>query len=137
MIIHELFDRFTHPPFTGQLDHAARLETWSKRVRTVDQLLARPGSHEAIIQLYERALALNPQDWMLARNFGMALVAFGEFEAGAQWLEKAAAVIDDDPDTLYALATAQRGAGNSDEAAATFARLRKLEPKYPGLPEGE
>jgi len=50
-------------------------------------------------------------------------------------LERAAASIDDDIDTLVPLGWAQRELGHAAEANAVFARARQLEPNYPGLPK--
>ena len=52
--------------------------------------------------------------------------------AGA--VQRAAAWIDDDIDTLVALGWAQRALNQTAAADATFARARRLEPRYPGLP---
>ena len=50
-------------------------------------------------------------------------------------LERAARGIDDDADTLIALGFAHQALGHAPEAAAIFARVRKLEPKHPNLPK--
>jgi tetratricopeptide (TPR) repeat protein len=135
MIVHELLKRFSAPPFTAQSDQALRLSTWRERAEAADRLLQRPGSRDALATLYEQALTAAPDDWVLARNFGMALVAQNGLDRAVPWLEKARDAIDDDPDTLFALATALRATGNFEEADAALAALRKLEPRYPGLAE--
>lgn len=134
MIIHELRQRFARPPFTGQLDHAVRTAMWDRRAAAADELLQRPGTREALITLYEQAIAAAPDDWVLQRNYGMMLVAMDAAERALPVLEKARAIIADDPDLLFALATAQRATHRETAARATFAALRQLEPRYPGLP---
>src|SRR5690606_33949022 len=126
--------RFQAPPFTAQMDHAIRLATWEQRRAAADRLLAQPGTSAALDVLYEEALATAPDDWMLARNYGMMLVAQGAPGEALSWLEQAQTGIDDDPDTLFALATAYQAEGEATQAAVWFARLRRLEPRYPGLP---
>lgn len=44
------------------------------------------------------------------------------------------AAVDYDTDTLFALATALQKTGRTSEAESYFARLRKIAPRYPGLP---
>lgn len=133
MIIHGLLGRFTAPPFTGQMDNPARVAKWEQRRAAADGFLDQPGAADAVIAFYEQAIAANPGDWVLQRNFGMALVALGHPARAVEWLEKADGWIDDDPDTLFALATAYQALSREADAAATFARLRKLEPRYPGM----
>jgi len=50
------------------------------------------------------------------------------------YLEKAHALLDDDIDTLVALARAHDELGHKTEALAYFKQARLLEPRYPGLP---
>lgn len=134
LIIHQLLARFEAPPFTHQRDHAFRVGLWRERLQRAEQRLAQPGARDALIPLYEEALRQRPDDWILQRNFGMTLVAFDRAQDGLRWLEKAAATIDDDPDTLFALGSAYRPLGEDEPAEACFAALRRLEPRYPGLP---
>jgi tetratricopeptide (TPR) repeat protein len=135
MIIHELRQRFARPPFTGQSDHAARIAAWEQRAAAADELLQRPESRAAFVSIYEQAIAAAPGDWVLRRNYGMMLVATGAPDRALAPLEQARAVIDDDPDLLFALGTAQRATHREAAARETFQRLRELEPRYPGLPK--
>ena len=50
-------------------------------------------------------------------------------------LRQARAIIDDDPDLLFALGTALRATHREKDARTVFEELRQLEPRYPGLPE--
>lgn len=137
MIAQELLHRFAAPPFSGQSDQPFRIGAWQQRAATAAGLLNQPGARTTLAAAYEQALATAPDDWVLRRNYGMALVAQGDPTAALPWLEQARAWIDDDPDTLFALATALRATQRDDEAATVLARLRELEPRYPGLPAAE
>jgi hypothetical protein len=64
----------------------------------------------------------------------MALVPLGAPERAIPWLERARVIIDDDPDTLFALASALRATQREAEAAEALAKLGKLEPRHPQLP---
>ena len=137
MIAHELVNRFHKPPFTGQADSAARQQTWVHRAEQAGQLLAQSDATAALSELARRAIELAPDDWMLARNSGAMLVARQVPADALPLLERALRWIDDDVDTLIALGRAQEALGRSKDAAATFAKARLLEPRYPGLPRKE
>lgn len=135
MIALELVNRFSKPPFTGQSGHAARLAAWQRRAAAAQALLARPDATDALRELGRRALELSPDDWLLARNTGAMLVARGQAAEALPLLQRAAAWIDDDVDTLIALGWAHRHLGQTAEAEAIFAQARALEPHYPNLPK--
>lgn len=135
MIIKELQARFAKPPFTAQSDNASRQKIYAERSEVAMRLLAQPETREGLLALYEQALAQSPDDWMLKRNAGMALVALGLPERALTLLLRANGIIPDDADSLFALATAQRLLGQDVASKKNFATLRELEPRYPGLPE--
>ncbi|MBN2069365.1 MAG: hypothetical protein JW739_06985 [Opitutales bacterium] len=137
LIVRELLARFSMPPFTGQLDHASRVALWQSLQAKVDSLLNRPEAFAQINSNYIAALALHPDDAILNRNYGMMLVAFGHFSEAVGPLQYSLALIDDDPDTLFALAIACRELQLNEVAESTIARLRLLEPRYPGLKDLE
>jgi tetratricopeptide (TPR) repeat protein len=134
LIAFELVNRFRRPPFTGQSDHALRLAVWQRRAESANTLLARPDALPALHELYRRALALAPDDWILARNAGAMLVARHDAADALPLLQRAAAWIDDDLDTLVPLGWAQRELGHRAESEINFARARTLDPHYPNLP---
>ncbi len=134
MIVRELLGRFSRPPFSGQFGNDERLAHYRTMERTATLVLATPQLVADIAKHYDAALAHRPDDWVLRRNAGMALVATGRPAQGLPLLEQAAATIPDDPDTLFALAQAHRALGDAPKASTVFAALRALEPRYPGLP---
>ncbi|MFP4281748.1 MAG: hypothetical protein ACLFU2_03920 [Opitutales bacterium] len=134
MIARALLARFTAPPFAGKPDQPAFLATWEQRRTDAEALLARPDSVEAIIQLYGYALEQRPRDWVLARDFAVALVALDQPTEAIPLLRQVDALIKNDPKTLFALASALQTTGDEDGAARVFARLRALVPDHPGLP---
>lgn len=135
MIIKELQARFGKAPFTAQSDNAARQSLFAERAEVATRVLAKPETKDGLVALYEEALTASPGDWMLLRNAGMAYVGLGLAERALPLLEQAVAMIPDDADSLFALATAQGQLGKCEATERTFAVLRALEPKYPGLPE--
>jgi tetratricopeptide (TPR) repeat protein len=135
MIALELVNRFSKPPFTGQSDHAARLAAWQRRANAAQALLSRPDATAALHELGRRALDASPDDWLLARNTGAMLVARQQPAEALPLLQRAAAWIDDDVDTLVALGWAHHALGQNTEAETAFAKVRALEPNYPNLPK--
>jgi len=135
MIAAEMERRLSRPPFTGQSDHAARLAVWQRASAQGQALLARPDATDALREIGRRAMGESPDDWILARNTGAMLVSRQQPAAALPLLERAAAWINDDPDTLVALGWAHRALGHAPEAEAAFARVRQLEPDYPNLPK--
>jgi Tfp pilus assembly protein PilF len=134
MIALSLLGRFRAAPFTGLSDDAARGAAWERISATANELLARPDALPALREVYQQAMTLAPDDWILARNAGAMLVARRAPAEALPLLQRAAAWIDDDIDTLVALGWAQRALNQTAAADATFARARRLEPRYPGLP---
>ena len=51
-----------------QLDNPFRIQTWERHVNAAKTLLSRPETTAALYNIYQQAIALNPDDWVLARN---------------------------------------------------------------------
>jgi tetratricopeptide (TPR) repeat protein len=134
MIFAELHNRYQRAPFTAQSDHTLRLEATARQLAAAQALLARPDATAALRAACDSAIAFTPKDWILQRNTGMMLLARGEPAAALHYLEKAAAWIDDDIDTLLALASTYRALNRSADADRLFTRARHLEPAHPALP---
>jgi len=134
LILKELHARIARAPFTAQSNNVARQKFYADRAAVAARVLAQRETKEGLVALYERALSRRPDDWLLRRNVGMAYVGLGLAERALPLLVQANTLISDDADTLFALATAQQRLGQGESAAKTFARVRELEPRYPGLP---
>ncbi|HET7536158.1 MAG TPA: tetratricopeptide repeat protein [Candidatus Didemnitutus sp.] len=133
MITQEMLSRFHKPPFTGQSDNPLRIKNWERRATLASELLARPDATPALAEAAKRAIELAPGDWILPRNAGAMLVSRGAPADALPLLQRAATWIDDDVDTLVALALAHRALGHQAEADATLAKIRQLEPNHPAL----
>ena len=133
LIANELLNRFQKPPFTAQIDHTARLAAWQERVEKIDRALSNPDVRSQVIRDYQAAIDRRPADWILRRNFGMALLAFDRPDRAVPLLETALNTINDDPDTLFALGVAYASCDRIAEARKVFEKLEKMEPRYPGL----
>jgi len=134
MIYASLLQRFRAPPFTGQADNAYRIQLTEKRLASAGEMLRPEEATGALLTLYQSALKLAPKDWMLLRNTGSMLLARHQPKEALAYLQQAQALLDDDIDTLVALARAHDELGHKSEAAALYHKARLLEPRYPGLP---
>ncbi|MGC4071932.1 MAG: tetratricopeptide repeat protein [Nibricoccus sp.] len=131
MIFAELQNRYQRAPFIAQSDSALRLETVGKQLASAQKLLAQPDATTALRTSYDYAITFTPDDWILQRNAGMMLLARGAPADAITYLEKAAAWIDDDADTLLALARCYRALERTADADRVTARARQLEPRHP------
>jgi predicted Zn-dependent protease len=85
------------------------------------------------LEIYDLALASRPDDWILQRNDGMALLAFHHADKAKQKLDDALSTIPDDPDALYASVIADQQAGDASGAKSRLEKLRQVAPRYPGI----
>jgi tetratricopeptide (TPR) repeat protein len=130
-----LEDRFRHPPFSTQSDAAFRQQSAAARLKTATAALARDDAIPTLRAIYGQAIAHAPDDWVLQRDTGMMLLNRGAPADAVPFLEKAAAWIDDDADTLIALGRAYRAVGRNPDADRVFAAVRRIEPFHPNLPQ--
>jgi len=133
MITKQLLGRFQGAPFTAQSNNAERIALFRQRDARAAQLLALPQSGASILEIYDQALANRPDDWVLQRNAGMALIAFHHPEKAKLKLDQALTTIPDDPDALYASVLADQQTGDASGAKARLAKLRSVAPRYPGI----
>jgi tetratricopeptide (TPR) repeat protein len=130
MIVKELLARQKRPPFTQQSNNAERVAALHQRDARASQLLSLSQSGEAMRTIYEQAIAQRPDDWILRRNYGMAMAALNRAELAKPALIAVRDVIPDDPDTLYSLAFACRQLGESAEADKCTEELKRVAPRY-------
>lgn len=133
MIAVEMLSRLMRPPFTAQADHGGRVHVWQRRADAAQALLDRGDATASLRAAMELAWAASPEDWVLARNYGMMLVARGAADDAVPWLERSLQWIDDDVDALVAMAVAQRALGRQAEAETLLNRVRQLEPRHPAV----
>ena len=133
MIGKQLLGRFQGPPFTEQPNNAARVTLFRALDNQASRLLSRPESAASILEVYDQALTARPDDWVLQRNAGMALLAFHQPMRAKEKLDRALSVIPDDPDALYASAITDRQASDTTGADERVRKLRAVAPNYPGI----
>lgn len=116
------------PPFTAQLNHAARQAAVEDRVKTLQRAALEPSALKEAIKTYERALAERPDDWYLHDHFAYLTKACSAPDvAAAHWQF----VLRDFPwltDRREQLAEALLDAGQFDEAATEFRSVMEEQP---------
>jgi len=75
------------------------------------------GSKEEALRLAERALALDPENPGILDTFGYALLKNNRHREAREYLEKAVALLPDEPTINYHLALAHRAAGDKKQAS--------------------
>jgi tetratricopeptide (TPR) repeat protein len=84
-IVSELFERFSRPPFTNQINHQKLLEQVKEDLAALEIFTQRQGFMEADLQ-YNWALQQNDSDYWLHYNYAQLLQASGEPEQAAEEL---------------------------------------------------
>jgi tetratricopeptide (TPR) repeat protein len=73
-VYEEVRKRLQQPPFTAQIGHADRDKEWQRKIDELSASLT-PASIQQTVDLYENALRMAPQDWILHENFAKVLEA--------------------------------------------------------------
>ena len=88
------------------------------------------GDHKAAAGWYERALALDPQNFDTLQLLGLARVQTGDTDAGIALLRRSLSVQPRQLPALNNLAAALRSASRTAEAIATYRRALEIDPKH-------
>jgi tetratricopeptide (TPR) repeat protein len=123
----EMVRRFQQPPFTDQLDQAARLGRWESRR---DDLRNRwqPDGFEPAVQMYRQALTDAPDDWVLHENFAKLLQNLGEPKQAEQEWRAVVELMPHYAAACYSLADVLDGQGKTGEALEYFHRALRTKP---------
>jgi tetratricopeptide (TPR) repeat protein len=123
----EMIKRFKQPPFTHQLGHAERMNTWETR-RADLQRTWQPNAYGAAIETYRYALSNASNDWLLHENFAKLAQAIGEPQEAEQQWRAVAELMPHYASAWYSLADALDAQGKSAEALEYFQRSLRTRP---------
>jgi len=123
----QVADLASKPPFINQLDHAERQARWRRRLDQLNARLKAGGGREAVA-VYRRALARDPGDYYLHKNFVPLLVEQGELAEAVQHLREAMKVMPHDAALHCWRAEILENQGKLDEALAAARESVKLAP---------
>ena len=93
-------------------------------------MFAEQGDYEKSVQHYTQAAELAPDDTIILYNLGLGLFQLESYAESISVLERAVALAPD-VETLLNLTVAYGRNGQPDQARATFARARELDPEHP------
>lgn len=111
----EICERAKRPPFTGQAFNEEAVRAWQTKARA-----ARPAGGEEVRELYERAMAARPDDWMMRQNYARLLMDAGDGAAAVPVLQAAVGIAPWGRDLKLQLAEAQARAGEREAAFQTL-----------------
>ncbi len=80
------------------------------------------------LQVFERAVAANPDDFAFVSGYGVALVKKGRYPKGAEVLEKSLSLYDQDAEVWDSLGVAYGNMGEMEKAREAFERALALAP---------
>ena len=131
-VLEDLLQRLSRPPFTGQLNHAQRVEEVRGQMRAMRRGMDRAAAAKARA-VYLAALKEAPEDHRLHENFAQFLEAVGELpQAVAEW-QRVRGLIPQHP---AAYLQAGRLLVRQGELAAGRGLLLQAMKMRPGLAEG-
>ncbi len=103
------------PPFTRQLDHAARQARAEKEIKSVTDHLDEKFVSD-VTQAYREAIEADPQDWQLHYNLGALLHQLGRYDEAVRELDYVVQALPHVPQYRVLLAYACGKAGRWDQA---------------------
>jgi len=108
-------DLTAKPPFTRQLDHAARQARTQKGIKSVMDHVDEKFISD-VTRAYREAIEANPQDWPLRYNLGALLHQLGRHEEAARELDYVVQTLPHVPQYRILLAYALGKSGRWDQA---------------------
>lgn len=133
--LEEMERRFAQPPFTS-ISGFENLTSWMDVLR--ERLLARISKAEEkahLNELYLGALRRRPDDDRLRVNYANFLMAFGKREAALPLMEQAYNRNPTDVEAAISWFTLCMESNRPAEAADAMARIERIYPEHPNLPE--
>ena len=123
------------PPFTRQLDHAARQARVEKQIKSVMDHVDEKFVND-VLQVYREAVAANPQDWQLRYNLGALLHQLGRCDEAARELDYVVQTLPHVPAYRILLGYALGKSGHWDLAAVQFREALKRDRRNKQAREG-
>jgi tetratricopeptide (TPR) repeat protein len=124
-----IMTRVTSPPFTGQLNHDDMLKVYDEKLKEAASLMNTQTPEQAR-QMYERALALAPDDYFLHGNFQRFLEKGGYLTQAITEAKRCCELVPQLPGGFYYTGTLLIRAGKTAEAADYFSRTLTINHDY-------
>ena len=124
-----IMTRVTSPPFTGQFNHDVMLKVYDEKLKEAASLMNTQTPEQAR-QMYERALALAPDDYFLHGNFQRFLEKGGYLTLAITEAKRCCELVPQLPGGYYYTGTLLVCAGKNAEAADYFSRALAINHDY-------
>jgi tetratricopeptide (TPR) repeat protein len=124
----EIIEMTSRPPFTNQLDYAARQASAQKRLSGLGRVACMPAAVQTAVEMYEAAMEKAPGDWCLHYRLGVMASAAGRFELALEHLKAVREKLPRDGAVLNDLGKAALGYGRIDEAIADLRKATEMDP---------
>ena len=111
----EICERAKRAPFIRQAFNEEAVYLWQEKARA-----ARPTGGDEVRELYQRAMAARPDDWMMRQNFARLLMDVGDGAGAVPVLQSAGEIAPWCHDLKLQLAEAQARAGDRGAALQTL-----------------
>jgi tetratricopeptide (TPR) repeat protein len=120
----------SHPPFSNQLGHAARMAALEEKTAVLARLSSEPESARQARRWYEAALEHAPGDWRLRHRYGNLLLAAGETQQAVAQMRIALRAYPQNLPLLVDLGVAESMNGDDQEAVALFEKALEIYPEH-------
>jgi tetratricopeptide (TPR) repeat protein len=124
-----IMTRVTSPPFTGQFNHDDMLKVYDEKLKEAASLMNTQTPKQAR-QMYERALALAPDDYFLHGNFQRFLEKGGYLTQAITEAKRCCELVPQLPGGFYFTGTLLIRAEKNAEAADYFSRALTINHDY-------
>jgi tetratricopeptide (TPR) repeat protein len=121
--------RIKSPPFTGQFNHAGSLKLYEGKLNEAT-IAMNTQTPEQARQMYEQALALAPDDYLLHGNFERFLEQGGDLAQAIAEARRCCELVPQLPGGYYYAGTLLVRAGKPAEAAEYFSRALAIRSDY-------
>jgi tetratricopeptide (TPR) repeat protein len=118
----------SRPPFTNQLDYAARQASATKHRELLGEQSQTPRAFQAACRCYESALEKMPDDGRLHHRYGKLATAAGDPETAIEHLRIALTKLPSEPFVYVDIGEAEQACGRIDEAVDHFQKALKIDP---------
>jgi tetratricopeptide (TPR) repeat protein len=123
-----VIDRLQHPPLSGQLNNAERLQTLNGEAQALRQRM-NPATAAQAAEIYQAAIRRSPQDYWPVENFAEFLEAVGDLKAAAAQWRRECELLPHDCNSYYQYGRRLSALNQWAEAEAALTKALSLRPR--------
>ena len=126
-ILQEILRRLAEPPFTGQLNHDARLNELNNELRQLRLRMDAPAAAVARV-VYATALKRHPRDHWLHHNYAEFLTQIGDLPAATEQMRAVCELLPDNHAGFFQLGRLLAHQKKYDQARSCLEKALRLRP---------